>query len=311
MRQFRFSALAITVVLLGYGLVWAQGQPANGEGVPAHLVVTVEPHKGNTVPEINSNEVMVYEGHDRDKVVEWAPAQGDRAALQLFFLIDDGSSMNVGTQLEEIRQFINQQPPTTLVGVAYMQNGIARIEQNLTNDHAQAAKALRLPLGNPGVNASPYFSLSDLVKRWPATNARRVVFMVTDGIDRYYGIGDMQDPYLQAAIDDALKAQVMVSAVYNPDVGHFGHSYWESYWGQLYLSDLADETGGEAYYIGFTGPPVSFTPYLDQMANRLSHQYLLTFQAKRPKKAGWARVRLGSEVQNVDLISAKRVWVTP
>ena len=45
------------------------------------------------------------------------------------------------------------------------QNGIARMEQNLTRDHALTAKALRLPVGISGINASPYFFLSDLIKQ--------------------------------------------------------------------------------------------------------------------------------------------------
>jgi hypothetical protein len=56
---------------------------------------------------------------------------------------------------------------------------------------------------------------------------------------------------------------------------------------------------------------VAFAPYLDDTANRLEHQYLLTFLAKPPKKAGWQRVRLMTEVPNADLVSAGRVWVTP
>ena len=146
-----------------------------------------------------------------------------------------------------------------------MQDGIARIEQNLTSDHAQAAKALRLPMGMRGANGSPYFSLSDLIKRWPESTARREVLMVSDGIDRYYGSGDLDDPYLDEAIDDAQRAGILVSAIYTPGVGHFGHSYWQTYWGQLYLAQLADKTGGEAYYIGFNGPPVSFAPYLEDL----------------------------------------------
>ena len=311
MRQIHISAVAVGLFVLMCGTIRALSQQTSGERVPAHLVVTVEPHKGTTVPEISSNEVMVYEGHDRDKVLEWIPAQGDHAALQMFFLIDDALNQTVGTQLEDIRQFISHQPPTTLIGIAYMQNGIARVEQDLTSDHQQAVKALRLPLGYPGVNASPYFSLGDLIKRWPPTSARRAVFMVTDGVDRYYGIGDLQDPYLEAAIDEAVRAGIMVSAVYYPSAGHIGHSYWQSYWGQIYLSEIADETGGEAYYIGLTGPPVAFAPYLDELGDRLTHQYLLTFLAKRPKKAGWQRVRLMSEIPKVDLVAPKRVWVSP
>lgn len=291
----------------------AQSQPtAPEQGVPTHLVVTAEPRKGSTIPAINQDDVMVFEGHTRDKVTEWTPATGDHAALDLFLLIDDSSSEMLGTQLEDIRKFIWGQPQTTRVGVAYMQNGTAQVLRDLTTDHEAAAKSVRLPLGVGGVNASPYFSLSDLVKRWPDDGApRRAVMMITNGIDRYYGEFDLQDPYLDEAINDALRAHVMVAAIYEPAAGHFGHSYWESYWGQLYLSDLADQTGGEAYYIGFTGAPVAFAPYLDQMASRLSHQYLLTFLAQTPKKGGWQRIQLNCELPNVDLIAPKKVWVKP
>ena len=133
--------------------------------------------------------------------------------------------------------------------------------------------------------------------------------MASDGIDLYYGSGDMLDPYLETAIDDAVRAGIIVSAIYTPGVGHFGHSYWVTYWGQLYLAELAERTGGEAYYIGFNGPPVSFAPYLEDVTNRLGHQYLLTFLAKPQKKAGWQRVRVTTEVPNADLVSADKVYV--
>ena len=284
-------------------------QPTNSTEAAAHLVVTVEPKHGSSAPEIRKEDVMVYEGHDRDQVVDWIPLQGDRAGLQLFILIDDESGMSIGSQLDDIRKFIGSQPPSTKIGVAYMQNGIARVAQDPTGDHAQAAKALRLPMSSGGVNASPYFSLSDLVKKWPTTDERRAVLMISDGIDRYYGTGDLQDPYLDAAIDDAGKAGITVSAIYTPGAGHFAHSYWQSYWGQIYLSELADKTGGEAYYIGFTGAPVSFAPYLETLQKRLQNQYLLSFRPKPEKKAGWRQIRLQSEITGVDLISAGRVWV--
>lgn len=62
-----------------------------------------------------------------------------------------------------------------------------QIVQNLTSDHVQAAKSVRLPFATPGANASPYFSLADLIKRWPETGTRREVIMVSDGIDRFGG----------------------------------------------------------------------------------------------------------------------------
>lgn len=302
-----FVASVLVVMLCAAGMIHAQTAPASGNAV--RITVTAEPHHGNEIPVIQKNEVMVYEGKNRDEVVDWVPAQGGQAAQEVFILLDDSSSMNLGSQLDDIRSFINAQPPTTLVGVAYMQNGIANIAQNPTSDHAAAAKALRLPQGILGANASPYFSLSDLAKRWPPSNARHSVLMVSDGVDRYYGWGDLQDPYVDAAVDDCARRDIVVSAIYEPGAGHFGHSYWQSYWGQLYLSEVADRTGGEAYYIGMTGAPVSFSPYLQDLTRRWQHQYLLSFTPQPEKKSGFRNIRLSTEVPNVDLISAGRVYV--
>jgi hypothetical protein len=278
-------------------------------GVSVHTVVTVEAKKGSDVPVINREDVLVSEGKNRDTVTEWIPATGDHAALEYFILIDDGSNMTVGNQLDPIRQFILAQPATTKIGVAYMQNGIARVAADLSSDHEQVAKALRLPTGIAGINGSPYFSLSDLVKRWPAGAPRREVLMISDGIDPYYRGADFLDPYLEAAISDAQRAGIIVSAIYTPGIGHLSHSYWQTYWGQLYMSEMAEKTGGEAYYIGMTGPPVSFSPYLDQQTNRLAHQFLLMFLAKPPKKAGLQQVKIATEVSNADLVAPGQVWV--
>jgi hypothetical protein len=301
------SAIAVLAVWASVtGSVRAQNTATQA---PAHLLVTVEARHGSNVPEIGREDVMVYEGRDRDQVVDWVPAQGDHAGLELFILLDDSSNVDLGKQLEDLRRFITAQPASTKIGVAYMRNGIAMVEQNPTSDHALAAKALRLPMGIAGINASPYFSLSDLIKRWPESSERREIFMASDGIDRYYGVGDLQDPYLDAAIDDAQRAGIIVFDIYNPGAGHFGHSYWQNHWGQIYLSRLAEETGGESYYFGFTGAPVSFTPYLEDMGHHLDHQYLLTFNAKPEKKSGFQRVKVRTEVSNAELVSPDRVYV--
>jgi len=51
--------------------------------------------------------VLVFEGHDRDKVIDWVPAQGDHAALELFVLLDDGAAETLGSQLDDLRKFMN------------------------------------------------------------------------------------------------------------------------------------------------------------------------------------------------------------
>ncbi len=61
-----------------------------------------------------------------------------------------------------------------------------------------------------------YFCLSDLAKRWPSQDpaARREVVMVTDGVDNYQRQFDPEDPYVQAAIADSLRAHLVVYALY-------------------------------------------------------------------------------------------------
>ncbi|HVO61368.1 MAG TPA: hypothetical protein VMT53_10565 [Terriglobales bacterium] len=309
MRTSGFIALVMMMAAAGLTTrTWAQQNLPAG-GVRVSMVVTAEARHGTNPPPVTRDDVMVYQGKDRDQVTSWLPAQGEHAALELFILLDDSAGESLGSQLEDIRQFISSQPATTKVGVAYMQNGIAQMAQNLTADHAQAAKSVRLPLGNPGINASPYFSLTDLVKRWPSSNARREVVMVSDGIDRYYGTGDTQDPYVSEAIEQAQKAGIVVFAIYNPGAGHLGHSYWSNYWGQIYLSEVAERTGGESYYLGVNSAAVNFISYFDNVNHRLSNQYLLTFLAKPENKSGMQRVKLSTELSNTELVGADQVYV--
>ena len=122
-------------------------QNAATQGAPVRLLVTVEAVHGSNVPTVGRDDVMVCEGHDRDPITDLVPAQGDNAGLELFILLDDGSNASLGSQLEDLRQFIKSQPPSTKIGIAYMQNGTAKMQQNLTSDHALAAQSLRLPMG--------------------------------------------------------------------------------------------------------------------------------------------------------------------
>lgn len=306
--RYRFVLIACLISVALGGCALAQ-PAATGGGTPVHMIVTVEAKNGSEEPVVNLEDVMVYEGKNRDQITGWIPAQGDHAGLEFYVLIDDGSSSALGTQLSDIKKFIAGLPSGAQVGVAYMQNGGAHIEQKLTSDHDLAAKALRLPLGYFTANASPYFSLSDLAKHWEADGNRHEVIMVTSGVDPYYGSGDTQDPYLAAAIEDCQRAGVLVSALYAPGAGHFGHSHWANYWGQIYLSKLTEETGGEGYYLGFFGAAPDFSPYLKDATSRLGHQYLLTFLAWPEKKSGMRTVKVRTELHGVDLVAANEVYV--
>jgi hypothetical protein len=304
----RIMTLAAALVVVSLTLTARQAVAA--AGTPVQIVITVEPKHGNEVPLIRQDEIVVHQGHSVRPVTGWVPATGDRAGLALAILIDDSSGISLGPQLEDIRAFLQQQAPTTLVAVGYMQNGTVFMTQDFTRDHAAAARSVRLTQGYWGADASPYTALSDFVKRLPADPAipRREVLMISSGIDPLY-MGVYQDPYVDTAVHDAQCAGVVVYSIYTPSAGHFGHSFWRTYWGQNYLSQVSEETGGESYY--FLGPqaPVSFSPYLDKLNHQLASQFLLTFLAEPRKKAGTEPVKITSEIHSVDLLYQDQVCV--
>ncbi len=272
---------------------------------PVQMIVTVEPRHGKDVPVLNQGDVMVFQKSERLRVTDLVALQGERAGLELYILIDDASSSSLGSQLNDLRQFIQSQPATTSIGIGYLRNATVSITQNLTTDRAQAAKALRLPVGSPGVMPSPFLALSDLIKRWPPSPVRHEVLLVTSGIDPLGG--EIANPYLDASIENAQRAGIIVYAIYTPAAGHSGHSLWRPNWGQNHLAQMAEETGGEAYMLGFESP-VSFSPYLKEVAEHLAHQYLVTFLVKPGNQAGFQSVRLTTEVPNAELVSAGKVY---
>jgi hypothetical protein len=271
------------------------------------MVVTAEAKKGGEERAISANEVQVYQGRERVQATDWVPLQGEHAGLQLFIVLDDASSTTLGTQFEDLRKFIVLQAPATMVGIAYMRDGGVDIAQNLTIEHAAAAKALRLPMANGGAFSSIYLSITDLIKRWPESPMRRELLVISDGIDRFGGSGPA-NPYVDQAIEAAQKAGVIVYSIYASGPGHYSRNFWRLNWGQNYLSQVAEETGGEAFYLGFE-TPVSFAPYLEELMRRLNHQYLLVFLAKPVKKSGLERVKVRTEIPGVELVAATRVWV--
>ena len=299
--------LAAAVLILPFPLIsLAQEEPAF-PAVPVKMVVTVEARHGKEIPRVRAEDVTIMQGKQRDKVLSLEPAES--LPIQLFVLLDDSlSTTDVGTKLNDVRNFITSQPANTETGIAYMRNGTALIAQNLTQEHQQAARALRLPIGDAGGSASPYFSLQDLLKRWPQGNAIREVVMITDGIDRYWDSADLNDPYVESAIHDAERDGVVVDAIYARGVGHSGHTFWRVTWGQNFLSQVADATAGEAYYLA-TESPVSFTPYFDEVNEHLKHRYLLTFQAQPGKKSGFQRVKASTEVPNAEIVAPREVYV--
>jgi hypothetical protein len=304
----KHPGLLVTIGLATAGvLLFAQTRSQSDSNfVPVQTIVTVEARHDHdkAVPSLKQEDVMVYERRERLKVTELVPFEDNNAGLDLFILLDDASSASLGSQLGDLRQFIETQPVTTAIGIGYMRNGTYDMTQSLTTDRAHAAHSLRIPLSSAGVMASPYLSLSDLIKKWPGNSARREVLMVTSGMDSPGGFGPT-NPYLEIAIDDAQRHGIVV---YAPPAGHAGHSFFRLNWAQSHLAQVSEETGGESYMLGL-GPLVSFAPYLGEISARLAHQYRVTFLIKPEKKSGFRSVRFVTETPDAELLGASRIYV--
>ena len=269
-----------------------------------HLVVTAEGRRGAVPPEVVKDDVSVEVNRRPVRIEKWIPLRGDHANLELYIVIDDGEDSDLGLQFGSLKAFVNGQPGTTRIGLAYLRNGSANIAAPLTTDRAAFVKALRLPLGEPGIAASPYMGISDLVKKWSAADARREVLLISSGMDDW-SPPDPQNPYLLKAIADAQRAGILVHSIYYAGAGHMGHSYWRVNWGQNYLAELGDETGGEAYWQGSISP-VSFDPYLKDLTERLQNQYLMTLVSD-DAKGGLEPVRVTTSVSGVSLVAASKI----
>ena len=309
------SAMYRSVLTMSFGamvvftLPLQAKEPAGTATVPVTMTVTASVDSGKRMPEIQKEDVFVKKDNEPLQVADWVAARGDRAGLELFLLIDDASDPVLGTKLDELRTFINAQPSTTLVGLGYMKNAIVEIVQNFTTDHALVAKSLRLPLGYAGAYGSPYLSVVDLMKRWPASPNRREVVMVTDGIDRARRSHNaLLNPDVDNAADVAQRTGTMIHTIYSPGVGHWHRNFWAATNGQNGIAKLSDITDGESFFLDWQSP-VSFAPYLNQLQNIFDNQYLLTFSAQPGKKAGLQYVSISTKVAGVDLDAADAVWV--
>jgi hypothetical protein len=312
-KLIRNYSLGLAVILVFLGMISAP-TPASDDKksdssneVPVHMVVTVKPrHNGGQVPAVGPADVKVFQRDKQNAVTSWVPLQGDRAGLQLFILIDDTSRATLGLQFRSLEKFIQEQPDTTAIGVGYMRNGTVLTVQNLTKDHDAAAKSLRLPIGAVSYT-SPYLSLSDLMKRWPVSEDRREILMITSGID-VLGGGPFTNPYLQEAVDRAQRGGFIVYSIYTPGAGRVGRGFFRGNLGQTGLDMLAQKTGGSTYYLG-VGSPIDIAPYLQDLSFSLKHQYELTFLAKGAKKPTLEPVKIKTEMPNIGVVAAENSYV--
>jgi len=285
--------------------VAAFAQCKESASVPARVLVTIGHHYGHAPAVLTKQNFTIFEQHDQRPLLDLVPLRDEHAGLEIFLLVDNCSSCEVGSKFEELAKFIRAQPPTTSFGVAYIQDGKLNIAENPTGDRERVIQALNPPAGSKA--ASPFDALADLINGWKQGAERRAVMMISNGINPA-GIENRLDPSAQRAIDAAQHAGVAVYAIYHPAADYFTNSAKIDS-GQIQLAHVGVETGGEAYFLSY-GPLHSLAPFLADIGDHLANQYRLEFLANPSEDAGsLVNILVRSDLPDLEVIVPTRVWV--
>src|SRR6202040_651893 len=132
-RRIGFLALVVSI-LLAMLSAHAQNQASSGT-VPITTVVTALGPKYTPPPAISQSDVSAYSGKDKQNVISWVPAQGDKANLALAIVIDDSDRIDIGNQISDITSFIKAPPKSCGVAVFYASNGTVQAASQFSTDH--------------------------------------------------------------------------------------------------------------------------------------------------------------------------------
>jgi len=295
-RQFHWLVLACSSVMAA--------QTTSHPAVVARIVLTNNCFYHDPPP-LTADNVILTQDYKPLPITTLVPLRGAQADLDLYVLVDGSANWELGERLEDLLQFVSSQPPTTSIGVAYIQDGRLEVAQKPTHDRAQAIQALSPH--SRSTPSNPFRPLAELIEGWHDDSSRHVVLMISNGINPGATSGQ-QDASVEAALHAAQRAAVAVYSIYNP-----GHDYLTTdsmalNWGQVQLAHLAIETGGAEYFQGL-GPLPSFAPSLAEMANSLANQYLLEFVMNPETQGTLQDVSVRSKTPDVYVSAPWKVWV--
>lgn len=296
LRQFSWLVLACSPLMA------AQTRPHPAAVV--RVVVTANSYYGDP-PALTTDDINFAQDYKPLAISALVPLRGARAALELYVLVDGSSSFEFGEKFTELRQFLAAQPPSTSIGVAYIQNGRLEIALKPTFNRARAMQALSLPTG--GIPSNPFRPLADLIEGWGEDVSRHAVIMISDGINPGATSGQ-QDVSVEAALQAAQRAGVTVYSIYHPRPDYSATDRMTAYSGQVQLAHLSIETGGQAYCQGIQ-PTSSFAPFLANISDRLANQYSLEFAIQPETRGSLQDVSVKSKMGDIYLSASWKVWV--
>ena len=278
----------------------SSGSPARPVVIPLTIRV-----KGAVAPselELQTVDLAVSEDGEPQTILS-VRAMGTSSPINLIILIQDDLVPSIGLETKSLAEFIRRLPRGSRVSIGYIRTGSLQVSQKFTSDLEKAAKSLRGPIGVASVAPyNPYVEVIEALKRFDAQPAgRRAILLVSDGLDTSHGVdssGPTQSLDLQRAINEAQRKSVAIYCFYAPTAttATDGNLIPNA---QSSLQRISDETGGRAFFQGFSAP-VSFDPFIKELSSALDRQIALTYLSTHLNK-GFHRVKIRSSTPGVEI----------
>jgi VWFA-related protein len=281
----------------------ARKQEKRGSVRPVTIPITIRfRHESKEKRELESvGDITVREDGETQKVIS---QRGIGASpLTLAVLIQDGVVPSVSSDITRIADFVRHLPRGSRVLVGYIRSGSLQVRQKFTSDLERAASTMRAPIPFASASSSnTYQEIIEGLRRFDSQpTGRRAILVVSDGLDSSQGFSIApQSLNLERAIKEAQRRSVAVYAFYAPTViTASGGNQLLIGNAQGSLERLSEETGGRAFFQG-TGAPVSFEPYLRDLATSLSRQIAVTYLSTHTNK-GYHRIQVQSDREDVEI----------
>jgi len=282
----------------------AGGQSPRGGVRTVTIPITIREKGSRAQQELMPvGEFVVREDGDAQRILSVRDI--GNAPLSVAILVQDDVVSSIGNDIKAMKEFILRLPRGSRVMIGYIRSGSLQVRQKFTTDLEKAASALRIPLGSAGAAPfNPYVEIREAIKRFEGLpGGRRAMLVVSDGVDTSRGFDGSipsQSIDLARAIKEAQRQSVAIYSFYAPTVAlAASNNQILASNGLSSLEMLADETGGRAFFQG-TGVPVSFDPFLRELAMSFARQKALTYLSTHPNK-GYHRIEVKSGLPNVEI----------
>jgi VWFA-related protein len=284
----------------------SQGKRGVGGVRPVTIPITVRSRKDDAVQsELQPlGTLTVREDGEEQKILS-IRAIGTDTPISVAVLVQDDVVASISNEIKSMKEFIRRLPRGSRVMVGYIRSGSLEIRQRFTADLDRAADALRTPIGSASAAPyNPYIEILEGLRRFESMpRGRRAMLVVSDGLDISRGLDSAQPSQsidLRRAVKEAQRQAVAIYSFYAPSVTSTSLNNFSLIgYGQGSLQLLSEDTGGRAFFQG-TGAPVSFDPFLRDLAGTFIRQIALTYLSTHPKK-GFHRIEVTSDRRDIEI----------